>query len=243
MPAETDPRFATTAEQIIANARAAKYFMYEARDTDDPLPKDSITVRAAVAGYEVFDDDGDREEDGFDFSCMGWYFALAGCDDVPEDGKPRATEADALAAAWAHYKTKQDPPGMLVSHKLKAPALEWWAAWVFLDGSGRCLRVAVGAEAEARAAAWAWHDRRYALAESLHNGTFCPDCHSQDAYVEPIDDKTTTQPWCTECDVEMGSLFDDDLWPLLLAATDEQVAEVERWLRDSTAERPEVLRG
>lgn len=49
MTAETDLRFAMTAEQIIANARMAKCFMYEARDTDDPLPRDSITVRAAVA--------------------------------------------------------------------------------------------------------------------------------------------------------------------------------------------------
>lgn len=40
---------AVTAEQLIANARAAKCFMYEARDTDDPLPGDALIVRAAVA--------------------------------------------------------------------------------------------------------------------------------------------------------------------------------------------------
>lgn len=85
-------------------------------------------------------------------------------------------------------------------------------------------------------------DRRHALYGRLHDGTFCPECHSHDAHVEPIDDKTTTQPWCTECDVEMGGLFDDELWPRCLTWSDEQVAEVERWLADSTAEMPEVLR-
>lgn len=34
-----------------------------------------------------------------------------------------------------------------------------------------------------------------------------------------------------------------DAWPLCLTWSDEQVAAVERWLIDSTAELPEVLRG
>jgi hypothetical protein len=37
--------------------------------------------------------------------------------------------------------------------------------------------------------------------------------------------------------------FGPDLWPRALTWSDDQVAEVERWLVDSTAEMPEVLRG
>ncbi len=61
-----------------------------------------------------------------------------------------------------------------------------------------------------RSAAWAWHDRRHALAVAVEQGE------------------------------EYGHA---PLWPRCLTWTDEQVAEVERWLADSTAEMPEVLHG
>lgn len=67
-------------------------------------------------------------------------------------------------------------------------------------------------EVEARAAAWTWYDRRLALADVLDL-----------EYMRPLVDGGIT-------------------WPRCLTWTDEQVAEVERWLRDSTAEMPEVLR-
>jgi hypothetical protein len=60
--------------------------------------------------------------------------------------------------------------------------------------------------------AWAYHDRRLAIWEKL--------------------------------EVAEGSertFIADDLWPAILTWSDDQVAEVERWLVDSTAEMPEVL--
>lgn len=133
---------------------------------------------------------------------------------APDDG--------ALAAAWAHYKTHNDPQGLTVM-SFRACALGL-------------------PDPAARDSAWAWYDRCLALWEKLHNGVWCPECHSDDAYCEAIDDTRCTQPWCTECDVEMGALFDDQ-WPAILTWSDDQISEVERWLADSTAEMPEVLRG
>ena len=143
----------------------------------------------------------------------GWVWVQGSIADGQRRAVGARSWAEALSAAWAHYKAHNDPPGMLVSHKLKAPALEWWAAWVFMqDGSGRCQRIASGAESETRAAAWAWYDRRHALTERglAHRG----------------------RGWAALA-----------AWPRCLTWTDEQVAEVENWLADSTAEMPEVLRG
>jgi hypothetical protein len=105
-----------------------------------------------------------------------WY---VGDDVSPDNGNASliTTEADALREAWEDYKAEHDPPG----------CDSWSADWD---------------EAEARTAAWAWHDRRHALAA---NGL----------------------QW---------------LWPACLTWTDDQVAEVEHWLADSTAEMPEALR-
>lgn len=105
-------------------------------------------------GYEVFDDDGDREEDGFDFSCMGWYFGIAGCDDVPEDGKPRATEADALVSAWAHYKVHNDPPGMW-SGKARGEHPGGYGFALMGTDPEHPLEADFEVLADARAAAWA----------------------------------------------------------------------------------------
>lgn len=66
-----------------------------------------------------------------------------------------------------------------------------------------------------RAAAWAWHDRRHAL-------------------VGPIELRESG---------EYRTTWPDPAWPRCLTWSDEQVAEVERWLVDSTAKMPEVLRG
>jgi len=77
------------------------------------------------------------------------------------------------------------------------------------------MRGTVPSQAEARAAAWAWHDRRHALAERLRSG---------------LGDR-------------LGRCDGLDFWPVILTWSDAQVAEVERWLVDSTAEMPEVLRG
>lgn len=157
-------------------------------------------------------------------SC-GWWPA-DGKDELVRDDESYDTEADALAAAWAHYKAHNDPSEVVAVVRYMPP-IPWWAYPGQLDDV-------------ARSAAWAWHDRRLALCRTLDNGVWCPECGSDEAHIEAIDDKTCTQPWCTECDVEMGSMF-DDLWPRCLTWTDDQAAEVERWLRDSTAEMPAVL--
>lgn len=166
----------------------------------------------------------------------------------PRYRMPAGIDAAALPAllehAWADFKIHNDPPGLRTR--------PWGAGWVFccalvveptpgpravmVDDDGNPYT----SQAEARAAAWGWHDRRHELCGLLEDGVWCFECGSDEAHVEAIDDKTCTQPWCTECDVEMGGLF-DDLWPRMLTWTDDEVAGVERWRQDSTAEQPAVL--
>jgi len=164
-------------------------------------------------GYTVcFEDSSGANGDG---PPLWWYGA-------PHYLASMGSEAEALATAWAHYKAHNDPQGLTVM-SFRACALGL-------------------PDPAAHDSAWAWYDRCLALWEKLHNGVWCPECHSDDAYCEAIDDTRCTQPWCTECDVEMGALFDDQ-WPAILTWSDDQISEVERWLADSTAEMPEVLRG
>jgi hypothetical protein len=100
-----------------------------------------------------------------------------------------------LAAAWAHYKLRHDPPGL--PSFSSARVVEWY-----------------GSSAEARAAAWSWYERRLALLARLE-----------------------------VAEAVMRTFIVDDLWPVILTWSDDQVAEVERWLVDPTAEMPEVLGG
>ena len=76
---------------------------------------------------------------------------------APNDG--------ALAAAWAHYKTHNDPPGIQVFVWPKEKASDPPTAWcVALRGKVHFTAFeGDDGEAEARAAAWAWHDRRRAI--------------------------------------------------------------------------------
>lgn len=173
-----------------------------------------------------------------------WYFQRLG---VGILGRSRKfdDEGDALTAVWAHYKAEHDPPQFLITGDEEADAGgPGNAAWLLPTGltsdSAIVYHDGHTSTAEARGAAWAWYDRRLALAAALEGGCFCPECNSQEAHVEAIDASTSSQPWCVECDVEMGGLF-DDIWPRCLTWSDEQVAEVEHWLQDSTAEMPEVL--
>lgn len=70
---------------------------------------------------------------------------------APDDG--------ALAAAWAHYKTHNDPPRLHPN-----------------DSSERMAAAFACPVAEWRAAAWAWHDRRHALAARLTLQDAWPRC-------------------------------------------------------------------
>lgn len=125
----------------------------------------------------------------------------------------------AIRDAWAYYKTDNDPPGFLVTGDEAADDGSGGnAAWllperVLLAGDG--YHGGYATTSSARTAAWAWYDRRLALAERLR---------------------------CALGD-RLGRCDGLDFWPVILTWSDEQVAEVERWLVDSTAEMPEVLRG
>lgn len=135
------------------------------------------------------------------------------------DASP-AMVAAITGAAWAHYKARHDPPGFRVSlweSWSPAPAVSTFFTWEF-EAPGLVIK------SDARAAAWAWYERRLALALRFDMGD------EVDAHVNPaLQDVVEAQGWST--------------WPRILTWTDEQVAEVERWLVDSTAEMPEVLDG
>ncbi len=84
-----------------------------------------------------------------------------------------SSTAEALAAAWSHYKREHDPPGVEVfvwpKEKASDPPTAWCAAlrgkvhFAAFEGDK--------GEAEARAAAWAWHDRRRAIVLDIDDQT------------------------------------------------------------------------
>ena len=127
--------------------------------------------------------------------------------------------AGSLGDAWVHYKERNDPPGMRVVLGLGVwgfDVFRWRGLWV------PNIRDGIWDETAARAAAWAWHDRRLALASRLAQPEMLPKCPRDPA---------------------AEAMFGTAAWPRCLTWSDEQVAEVERWLVDSTDEMPEVLRG
>jgi hypothetical protein len=105
--------------------------------------------------------------------------------DIEWDGL-HETEVAALSAAWAHYKAEHDPPGLLVDELDPG-----WSFYVMMDSTRASLWssslpspasypvLAVGGpfsgRPEARAAAWAWHDRRHALARDVADQLGEPD--------------------------------------------------------------------
>jgi hypothetical protein len=86
-----------------------------------------------------------------------------------------SSRAEAVAAAWAHCKVKHDPPGcsigLVMSGQGATTRGDFVIDWGDRQGSsvpaykGKSQRA--GAYQEARAAAWAWHDRRHALARDI----------------------------------------------------------------------------
>lgn len=69
------------------------------------------------------------------------------------------TRGDSLLAAWAHYKASNDPPGMCIEEVAGADV-----AWRWVVVADRERRFLAGTQMSARAAAWAWYDRRLQLA-------------------------------------------------------------------------------
>ncbi len=125
--------------------------------------------------------------------------------------------AGLIVAAWKDYKREHDPPGMWTtrsSEVTEAYGDQTWEAGPaeLLNGTGPTWIGQYGSRPEARAAAWAWYDRRDNIADAL---------------------VIFTMP----SSASVRSPF----WPRCLTWTDEQVAEVERWLWDSSAKMPAVL--
>lgn len=115
--------------------------------------------------------------------------------------------AEVIKHAWRHFKAHNEPPGLEVTK----------------DGLfGFEFHVVGGGRQSALSAAWAWYDRRLALADRLDG---------VDPRLIEHHPEVSTARLCK------------GWWPCCLTWSDDQVAEVERWLIDSTAEMPEVLRG
>ena len=177
-------------------------------DTSPPATVQRLDYTLLPLGYTM-----EEDVDADDASIGIWFWNS----DADEGGRARkfgvecTTEADAIADAWIDCKASNDPPGMQVAGPAGNTTL--WS-WRLLSGAHEAVLWS-RSEAEARAAAWAWYDRRHALHERLRCG---------------LGDR-------------LGRCDGLDFWPLILSWSDDQVAEVERWLVDSTAEMPEVLRG
>lgn len=158
-----------------------------------------------------------------------------------------ANQYSALVAAWADYKAHNDPPGGPESA---------------VDHSDLLL---ADFEREVRVAAWARYDRRLAVHARVaddprHRIDFCGSCGVEN---EPQDDDECPACGSTSCLIstwgeqqadryrtsERYTANDPSIddasptWPAILSWSDDQVAEVECWLIDSTVERPAVLDG
>ncbi len=202
-------------------------------------------------GYEVGPDPS-SDANGQWFWTRGPEGGEGNRGDVALDG------AAALTVAWVHYKEHNDPPGIKVECGPSGftggcPDGAWWEEMP-----------------AARAAAWAWHDVRLTLAARLAAAAGVVVEHFHDdvaprrtpvpndrlaAYLareDVLGDADYADGVATELmdrgvmrfegdpPIERVSL---DAWPRCLTWSNDQVAEVERWLLDSTAEMPKVLRG
>lgn len=104
-----------------------------------------------------------------DLNDDGWWWRI----DEPEDGctAPFETEAEATDAAWSHFKVHNDPPGCSIGLVMKGQGattrgdfvVDWGASQVASVPAYNGKAQRAGAYQEARAAAWAWHDRRLGL--------------------------------------------------------------------------------
>ncbi len=129
-----------------------------------------------------------------------------------------------LGASPIVFVALPDPPGMsVVPRTLRQGSVEQ-QVWCFTPAVDVAPEWSWSVEeAQARAAAWAWYDRRLAVTEKLDRARSDAEAHRG---------------------VELRSRpLPPHHWPRCLTWPDVQVAEVDRWLVDSAAEMPEVLRG
>lgn len=141
-------------------------------------------------GYTVADElEGDEPS---------WTVRFDG--DVVDSGMTRER---AFAFAWELYKAENDPPGMWIeSGGFAEDDLVFWGVGHERDDDNATASTSYGA---ARAAAWAWHDRRHALARMFEQAA---EIMGRPAF--PSDPAPA--------------------WADMLTWSDEQVAAVECWL-------------
>lgn len=186
---------------------------------DDEVPSNATAEAPAAEGIERLD--FSKPPPGYTVAWLThsspeWVFRV----DERDDFNQYDSEDKARSAAWAHYKARHDPPGMWTLYWENEDRVAQGYAW------GYRSEAAFGTEPTqdaARAAAWAWYERRLALADLLES--------------EDIDRRLTEH----HPEIRTARLC-RGWWPVVLIWSDEQVAAVERWLIDSTAEMPEVLR-
>lgn len=158
--------------------------------------------------------------------------------------------------AWTRHKTEHDPPGVE----------QWYVA--FADGCrvivSRGDRDHPDARRARRLGTWPWYERRHKLVADLEaegvqidmwpwalwfsndNCSACEEWLKRGPAWSPDDFPSVLRRLALYVDKELAQLDDDGRWwPAILTWSNEQVAEVERWLAALVrpAETPEVLRG
>lgn len=98
-----------------------------------------------------------------------------------------------------------------------------WAA----GGDGEVTIIALDLTGKETAAELQRLAEVYEVREAVADMLVCQHCGNMDPSVELFDDGTCSQPWCTECDSEMGTAFDEEDIERLHAA---------KWRRGMTAE-------
>lgn len=97
----------------------------------------------------------------------GWFWIRGPQNGEGDRGDIGSTEANVLADAWSHYKQDHDPPGMRVDMGIGV----WRFAWKVRHGEWSNINNPMWNLADARAAAWAWHDRRRAIVIDIDEQT------------------------------------------------------------------------
>lgn len=142
--------------------------------------------------------------------------------DVPTDqlSLVEDTPAEALAAAWIRWKAANDPPGMQLHH-LTDLADEPWVVQVFDCAAEHLGPGGINGfreKADARNAAWLWHDERHALQAE-------------------IDD--LRRLWATTPGIHYTEADHDALaWPEVLGWCPSDVLAIKEWLAEGATTAP-----
>lgn len=151
----------------------------------------------------------------------------------------RASSSFVRAAAWAWHDRRHELAGRMSAK----PSHRRWYSKAPPDGDmgGACVvEVHRTAEAARRAVLAVLEDGSEGWPEDVEAvewGELVPMAKAQEYNRE----ETPEGEFDYMCEYRLAPVV-PSIWPRCLTWTDEQVAEVEHWLRDSAAEMPEVLR-